>query len=43
MPLLYAGQPEAEAESEASQLTRELALPVELAVDAQFVWAKNLF
>ena len=30
--LLHAGQPEAEAESAAGQLTRELALMVELAI-----------
>ena len=30
--LLYAGQPEAKTESEVDQLTRELALPVELAI-----------
>ena len=33
--LLHAGQPEAKAESAAGQLTRELALPVELAIVAQ--------
>ena len=30
--LSHAGQPDAEAESAAGQLTRELALPVELAI-----------
>ena len=33
--LSHAGQPDAEAESAAGQLTRELALPVELAIVVQ--------